>query len=277
MHSQLSADSINKTQALALNIRINIIKMLGQAKSGHPAGALGMADFFAVLYSEVLNHRPKEPLWPHRDRVILSNGHICPVLYSTLALSGYFSEKKLDTLRQLNSPLQGHPHRGSLPGLENTGGPLGQGLSQAVGLAWALRFQNSNSHVYCFLSDGEHDEGQTWEAYLAGAKEKLKNLTVIIDRNHIQIDGQTEQVMPLDPLIDKLHSFGWTCLEIDGHDHKLIYQALLAGKNDLEPSVIVAKNTPGKGVSFMENKYEWHGKPPSEEEVLLALKELKNE
>lgn len=277
MHSQLSADSINKTQALALNIRINIIKMLGQAKSGHPAGALGMADIFSVLYSQILTHRPKEPLWPHRDRVILSNGHICPVLYSTLALSGYFSEKKLDTLRQLNSPLQGHPHRGSLPGLENTGGPLGQGLSQAVGLAWALRFQNSKSHVYCFLSDGEHDEGQTWEAYLAGAKEKLKNLTVIIDRNHIQIDGQTEQVMPLDPLIDKLHSFGWTCLEIDGHDHKLIYQALLAGKNDLEPSVIVAKTTPGKGVSFMENKYEWHGKPPSEEEVLLALKELKNE
>lgn len=235
-----------------------------------------MADVFACLYFSVLEHKPDWPDWAGRDRVILSNGHINPVLYATLASAGYFPESELLTLRTFGSRLQGHPHRGSLPGIENTSGPLGQGLSQACGLAAALRLQHKKNRVFCFLSDGEHDEGQTWEAYLFGAKEKLTNLTVIIDRNHIQIDGQTESVLPLHSIVEKVMAFGWHVLEIDGHDFDQIHTALMyqPSGEQAAPTAIICRTTPGKGVDFMENKFEWHGKPPSKEEAELALKQL---
>ena len=256
-------------------IRRSIITMLAKAGSGHPGGALGMADIFATLYFSVLNHRPTEPNWSERDRVIVSNGHINPVLYATLAFAGYFPESELETLRQFGSRLQGHPHRGALPGIENTSGPLALGLSQACGLAAALRLQKNNAHVYCVLSDGEHDEGQTWEAYLFGAKEKLTNLTAIIDRNYIQIDGRTEDVLPLDNLVEKIMSFGWAVMEIDGHNVEQIEKALLVRSNESnQPTAIVCKTTPGKGVDFMENRFEWHGKAPSLEEADKALEQL---
>lgn len=261
--------------AKAQAIRQWIIMMLVAAGSGHPGGALGMADVFATLYFSVLQHQPKDPGWEDRDRVLLSNGHINPVLYATLAVSGYFPEKELLTLRKFGTRLQGHPHRGSLPGVESTSGPLGQGLSQACGLAAALRLQKKSSRVFCFLSDGEHDEGQTWEAYLFGAKEKLSNLTVIIDRNHIQIDGRTEDVLPLHSLVEKLISFGWNVLEIDGHNFEQIHQALSAQPADqVLATAIVCRTTPGKGVDFMENRFEWHGKAPSAEEAESALRQL---
>jgi transketolase len=285
--------------AKALLIRRWIIRMLEKAGSGHPGGALGMADVFSTLYFSVLNHRPTDPDWAQRDRVLLSNGHINPVLYATLALAGYFPEQELLTLRTFGSRLQGHPHRGALPGIENTSGPLGQGLSQACGLAAALRLQHSTARVFCVLSDGEHDEGQTWEAYLFGAKEKLDNLTVIIDRNHIQIDGTTEDVLPLDSLVEKIMSFGWNVLEVDGHSIDQIYTALTATsptsaqdqgrENDSSqdevkftnetlpsgrPTAILCTTTPGKGVPFMEHKFEWHGKAPSAAQAREALQAL---
>lgn len=259
----------------ARHIRQLIISMLVEAKSGHPGGALGMADVFATLYFSVLNHRPDSPGWDERDRVILSNGHINPVLYATLASTGYFPETELSTLRKFKSRLQGHPHRGSLPGIESTSGPLGLGLSQACGVAAALRLHNNPARVFCFLSDGEHNEGQTWEAYLFGAKEKLNNLTAIIDRNYIQIDGRTEDVMPLDSLVEKVMSFGWHVLEIDGHSHEQIFAALSTSKEDREqPTAVVCRTIPGKGVDFMENNYEWHGKAPSAQEGEDALRQL---
>lgn len=261
--------------AKALDIRRWIIRMLTKAGSGHPAGALGMADIFATLYFSVLEHRPAEPDWIGRDRVILSNGHINPVFYTTLALAGYFPEDELLTLRLFGSRLQGHPHRGSLPGVENTSGPIGQGLSQACGLAVALRLQGMTNRVFCLLSDGEHDEGQTWEAYLFGAKEKLSNLTVLIDRNNIQIDGRTEEVLPLDSLVEKLMAFGWHVLEIDGHNFVQIQQALTPRVNHFGlPTAIVCRTTPGKGVDFMEDKFEWHGKAPTAQEAEQALRSL---
>jgi transketolase len=261
---------------LTTSIRRSIITMLAEAGSGHPGGALGMADVFATLYFSVLQHNPLVPDWVGRDRVILSNGHICPVLYAALAEAGYFPKAELLTLRKLGSRLQGHPHRGSLPGVENTSGPLGLGLSQAAGLACSLRLQNKPNHVYCVLSDGEHDEGQTWEAYLFAAKEKLPNLTAIIDRNNIQIDGRTEDVMPLDSLTDKISSFGWQVIEIDGHNFEQIEKALRAKPttDDPRPIAVVCRTIPGKGVDFMENRFEWHGKAPSKDEARLALEQL---
>ena len=266
---------IEALPAKAQAIRQWIIMMLAAAGSGHPGGALGMADVFATLYFSVLQHQPTDPDWQDRDRVLLSNGHINPVLYATLAVAGYFPEKELLTLRKFGTQLQGHPHRGSLPGVESTSGPLGQGLSQACGLAAALRLQKKSNRVFCFMSDGEHDEGQTWEAYLFGAKEKLSNLTVIIDRNHIQIDGRTEDVLPLHSLVEKLISFGWNVLEIDGHNFEQIHQALSAQPADqVLPTAIVCRTAPGKGVDFMENRFEWHGKAPSAEEAESALRQL---
>ncbi len=266
--------NLNKT---ANNIRQNIIKMLVQAGSGHSAGPLGMADIFTALYFNVLRHDPKRPNWKERDRVILSNGHICPVWYATLAEAGYFPKRDLWTLRQLGSPLQGHPHYHSLPGVENTAGPLGQGISVAAGLAYALhRWEKSKANVYCLTSDGEHDEGQTWEAIMFAAKYKLPNLTVIIDRNNIQIDGETEDIMPLDSLKEKYESFNWHVLEIDGHNMEEIIGACNRARAIVEkPVCIVAHTIPGKGVSFMENNYLWHGKTPKPDEAEAALRELK--
>lgn len=261
----------------AQQIRQSVIRMLERAGSGHSAGALGMTDVFTLLYFWQLRHRPTEPNWPERDYVLLSNGHICPVWYATLAEAGYFPAEQLMTLRQLGSPLQGHPHAGKLPGIENTSGPLGQGLSLACGLASSLRLQGKPNHVYCLMSDGEHEEGQTWEAYLYGAKQRLDNLTVLIDRNHIQIDGTTEDVSQLEPLVDKIGSFGWTVLEVDGHSFEHVVMALNSAVADQQPSVIICNTTPGKGVSFMENDYRWHGKAPTAEEAARALEELSHE
>lgn len=257
-------------------IRQDIIKMLLEAGSGHSAGPLGMTDIFTAIYFNILNHDPKNPKMEERDRLVLSNGHICPVLYATLAEAGYFPKDELKTLRKLGSRLQGHPHREALPGLETTSGPLGSGLSQAVGMALAGKLDKANWRVYCLMSDGEQDEGNTWEGVMLAAKYRLNNLTALIDRNNIQIDGFTEDIMPLEPLDDKYRSFGWHVLEIDGHNMQQIIDAFAEAKSILEkPTMIIAHNTPGKGVSFMENKFEWHGKPPNKDEAELALKELK--
>ncbi|MFH0891014.1 MAG: transketolase [Candidatus Liptonbacteria bacterium] len=258
-------------------VRQDVIKMLLAAGSGHSAGSLGMAEVFTALYFHILNHKPKQPAWKDRDRVVLSNGHICPVLYAVLARAGYFPAEELKTLRKLNSRLQGHPHRGSLPGIENTSGPLGSGLSQAVGMALAARMDNKKHRIYCLMSDGEHQEGNTWEGVMAAAKYRLSNLIAIIDRNYIQIDGCTEKVMPLDPLKAKYESFGWHALEINGHSFESIISAVAeAHVFHEQPTVVIAHTIPGRGVSFMENDFLWHGKPPKAEEARLALKELQN-
>jgi len=260
----------------ANEIRQDIIRMLAEAGSGHSAGPLGMADIFTALYFHVLNHDPKRPDDPNRDRVFLSNGHICPVWYATLAHAGYLPRAEaLGTLRKLGSRLQGHPHRGSLAPILNPSGPLGQGISQAVGCALAAQMDGKKFEIFCLMSDGEQDEGQTWEAYLFAAKYKLHNLTAIIDRNNIQIDGNTEDIMPLEPFADKLRAFGWHVMEIDGHNLEQIVDACEQAKAVYEkPVAIIAHTIPGKGVSFMEFKYEWHGKPPTKDEAAAALKEL---
>jgi len=266
---------IKDLQMMADVIREDTITSLVEAGSGHSAGPLGMADIFTVLYFNILKHNPQNPNWEGRDRLVLSNGHICPVLYATMANAGYFSKKELLTLRKLGTRLQGHPHRESLPGLETTSGPLGCGLSQAAGMAYGLRMDKKKNIVFCLMSDGEHDEGNTWEAVLFAAKYKLSNLVAILDRNYIQIDGNTEEIMPLDPLDEKYKAFNWNVITIDGNDYKQILSTLTkARKNKNKPLMIIAKTIPGKGVSFMENDYRWHGKPPKPEEAVRALQEL---
>lgn len=261
---------------IANKIRQDIIKMLLEAGSGHSAGPLGMADIFTALYFKVLNHNPGKPNWEERDRVVLSNGHICPVLYATLAHAGYFPLEELKTLRKLDTRLQGHPHRSALPGLETTSGPLGSGLSQACGMALAGLMDKKKWWVYCLTSDGEHDAGNTWEAVMFAGKNKLNNLTVIIDRNNIQIDGFTENIMPLEPLKAKYEAFGWHVLEIDGHNFEEIINACNEAKAIFnKPVVIIAHTIPGKGVDFMEKDYKWHGMPPDEKQAKEALAELR--
>lgn len=259
----------------AYAIRKSIIEMLIEAKSGHTAGPLDMADIFTYLYFHALKHDPKKPDWTYRDRLILSNGHICPVLYSTMAHAGYFPVSELKTLRKFGSRLQGHPHREYLPMLENSSGPLGSGLSQAAGMALAERMdfgKTSAKQFVCLTGDGELDEGQNWEAIMFAAKEKLNNLTVFVDRNYIQIDGNTEDIMPLDPLAEKWKSFNWHVQEINGHDFKAIDQAWNeALKETGKPSVIIANTIASKGIPQFEKKYEWHGKPPvTDEEKKIA-------
>ncbi|MDZ7586789.1 MAG: transketolase [Patescibacteria group bacterium] len=266
---------LSQLKTKAQEIRIDLIKMLFKAGSGHTAGPLGMADIFTALYFSILNHDPKNPAWPDRDRLILSNGHICPVLYATLAHAGYFKIQELMTLRQLDSRLQGHPNRLDLPGLETSSGPLAQGISQAVGFALAAKIDKKNHHNFCLMGDGELDEGLVWEAFMFGAKEKLGNLIAIIDRNHIQLDGTTEEIMPLEPLKAKLASFNWLVMEMDGHNFEDILSTLMQAKVPSDqPVAIIAHTIPGKGVSFMECKSEWHGKTPNIEETKLALQEL---
>ncbi|OGM91116.1 transketolase [Candidatus Wolfebacteria bacterium RIFCSPLOWO2_01_FULL_38_11] len=257
-------------------VRQDIIEMLVEAGSGHSAGPLGMADIFTALYFHILNHNPKKPDWPERDRLVLSNGHICPVLYAAMARAGYFPIEELKTLRKLNTRLQGHPHRGTLPGIETTSGPLGSGLSQAAGISLASRLDKKKYTVYCLMSDGEHDAGNVWEAAMFAGKYRLSNITAIIDRNNIQIDGFTEDVMPLEPIRDKYESFGWHVLEIDGHNIEAIVDACNEAKAVFEkPSVIIAHTIPGKGVDFMEFDFNWHGKPPNKEEAHKALHQLR--
>lgn len=261
----------------ANEIRQDIIKMLEEAGSGHSAGPLGMSDVFTALYFEVLNHDPKDPDWDQRDIVVLSNGHIVPVRYVTMAHAGYFPKKELATLRKLGSRLQGHPERTKLPGLETTSGPLGSGLSQASGMALSLKMdENHNRWVYCMMSDGELDEGNSWEAAMFAAKNHLYNLTAIVDRNNIQIDGLTEQIMPLEDLKDKWNAFGWHVLEIDGHNIEDVIAACNMAKAIVEkPVVILAHTVPGKGVDFMEFDYHWHGSPPDHDQAKDALHQLR--
>jgi len=265
---------IKELEIQANTIREDIIEMLTEAKSGHSAGSLGMVDVFTALYfGDVVKHNPKNPDWPERDRVILSNAHICPVLYATLARAGYFSVEELKTLRKLGSKLQGHPHRQSLPGIETSGGSLGQGLSIACGMAYTFnKLDQKNNWVWALTSDGEHDEGQIWEAAMFAGKNKLFNITQIMDRNNIQIDGYTEDVMPLEPIRDKYEAFGWHVLDVDGHNIEEIIDACHKSKTIFEkPTLIIAHTIPGKGVDFMEWKYSWHGKTPCDEEAQKAL------
>lgn len=275
---ELSDERIIELQEKANDIRISIIDMLLEAKSGHTAGPLGMADIFTTLYFHTLKHNPKKPDWSERDRLVLSNGHICPVLYATMAHAGYLPVKELKTLRKFGSRLQGHPHRDFLSALETSSGPLGSGLSQAVGMAMADKMdgQDNNRRVYCLMSDGELDEGQSWEAVMLAGKNELNNLVAVIDRNNIQIDGYTEDVMPLESLSDKWRAFNWYVIEIDGHNIEEIADAFEKAKAIYgKPTVIIAHTIPGKGVKEFERDYRWHGKPPNADEAKNALSELR--
>lgn len=268
--------SVEEIALKAKNIRENIIRMLLAAGFGHSASPLGMADVFAVLYFSVLSYDVDNPSWKNRDRLILSCGHICPVLYATLAEVGFLPIQELSTYGKLGSRLQGHPSRVDLPLLETSSGPLGQGISQAIGMAIALREDNNPAHVYCVMSDGEHNEGQVWEALLLANKFKLSNLTVILDRNNIQIGGYTNTILPLEPLREKYESFGWHVMEVDGHSIPALIEVFETHRSIQEkPVCILAHTIPGKGVDFMEQKYEWHGKPPTEEQAYEALMELR--
>lgn len=255
--------NLQELQFKANDIRQDIIAMLVEAGSGHSAGPLGLADIFTALYFKVMKHDPQHSEWSGRDRLVLSCGHTCPVLYATMAEAGYFPKDELKTLRKFGTRLHGHPHNLALPGLETSSGPLAQGASQAVGMALALRMDGLRNRVFLVMSDGEQQEGQIWEAVMLAGKEKLHNLTAIIDRNNIQIDGYTEDVMPLEGLRAKYEAFNWHVLEIDGHNMDAIINAYKEAEAIYEkPTVIIAHTIPGKGVDFMENRYEWHGAPP---------------
>ncbi len=256
-------------------IRETIIRSLVAAGSGHTAGPLDMADIFTAFYFHILNHDPKNPQWEGRDRLILSNGHICPVLYATLAHAGYFLVEECLTLRKFGSRLQGHPERTRLPGLETTSGPLGEGLSQAAGQAYAARMDGKKHRIYCLVSDGEQEEGNTWEAAMFAGKNKLHNLTAVMDRNNIQIDGNTEDVMPLEPLADKYRAFNWHVLEVNGNDIRAFVAAVEEAEAIAEkPTMILAHTISGKGVPEIEGDYRWHGKPPTKEEGERFLKQI---
>jgi len=269
--------SIEELELKANEIRQDIIKMLLAAGSGHSAGPLGLADIFTALYFNILKHDPKRPDWSERDILILSNGHCTPVRYAAMANAGYFDRKELLTLRKLGSRLQGHPERTRLPGLETTSGPLGSGLSQAAGMALALRMDKQQHRwVYVVTGDGELDEGNIWEAAMLIGKYKLNNMVVIVDRNNIQIDGPTESVMPLEDLRHKWEAFGWHVLEIDGNDVEAVIDACSMARAIVEkPVVILAHTIPGKGVDFMEYDFHWHGSPPNAEQAKTALRELR--
>jgi len=268
--------SIEALELIANDIRRDIIKMLEEAGSGHPGGSLGQADIYTALYFNLMKHDPHNPDWDERDILIQSNGHTCPVRYATMAHAGYFDREELMTLRKFGSRLQGHPERAKLPGVENTSGPLGSGLSQAAGMALAMRM-NKQQHrwVYVTVGDGELNEGNNWEAIMLASKYRLTNMIVIVDRNNIQIDGPTEVVMPLEDLRAKWESFGWHVLEIDGNDVEAVIDAVNMAKAIVEkPVCILAHTIPGKGVDFMEYDFHWHGVAPNHEQASLALKEI---
>ncbi len=271
------AYTITQLELKANAIREDIIRMLEKAGSGHSAGPLGLADIYTAMYFSVMRHDPKNPDWDQRDIMVQSNGHCVPVRYATMANAGYFDRKELMTLRKYGSRLQGHPERLRLPGLETTSGPLGSGLSQAAGMARALQIDEDHKRwVYCMMSDGELDEGNSWEGAMFAGKYKLSNLIAIIDRNNIQIDGSTEDVMPLENLRGKWESFGWHVLEIDGHNIESIIDACSMARAIVEkPVVIIAHTIPGKGVPFMEYDYHWHGAPPNSEQAREALHKLR--
>lgn len=263
--------------ALTANqIRQNIIEMLVAAGSGHSAGPLGMADVFTALYFAIANVDPQQPHKPDRDRILLSNGHICPVWYATLAERGYFPREELVTLRHLGTRLQGHTHIGEPPGVENSSGPLGQGLSQGIGLALAARLDGARWRTHVLLSDAEHQEGQIWEAILYAGAHRLSRLTAWVDRNYIQIDGGTEDILPLGSLADKYRAFGWHVLEVDGHNLRAVIEAAHHAESIGDrPTVILCDTIPGRGVDFMEGDYHWHGVPPNREQADRALEQLR--
>lgn len=276
MDIALTQEKLKDLEIKANKARELLITTLLEAGSGHSAGPLGMADIFTAFYFHILNHNPKDPNWPDRDRLVLSNGHICPIQYVSMAQAGYFPIDELKTLRKINSRLQGHPHRTSLPGLETTSGPLGEGISQAIGIALAAKLDKKNYQTFALTSDGEHQEGNTWEALMFAGKHKLNNLTVVVDRNNIQIDGFTENVMPLEPLADKYRAFNWEVLETDGNNISAFIDSIKQAKAIFEkPTVIIAHTIPGKGVSFMEKDFTWHGKPPNETQAKKALDEIR--
>lgn len=270
--------NIQKLKTLANNIRIDIIKMLAKAGSGHAGGSLGVTDILVALYfGGVLNYDPKHLNWKERDRFILSNGHVCPALYAVLAHASYFSRAKLQTLRKINGQLQGHPSRVDLPGIETSTASLGQGIAVACGMALAGQLDKAKYKVVCLTSDAEHQEGSTWEAINFASHYNLDNLINIVDRNYVQISGCTEEVMHVYPLAEKYKSFGWHVMKVDGHNIEQIQRAFLKFDHIHErPMVIIARTTIGKGVSFMEGDYNWHGKAPNEKEAKKALAELAN-
>ena len=270
--------TIPQLEQKANDIRRDIIIMLKEAGSGHSAGPLGLADIFSALYFNILNIRPEEPEWEDRDVFFLSNGHCVPVQYAAMAEAGYFDKEELKTLRKIGSRLQGHPEREKLPGLENTSGPLGSGLSQAAGYAYSLQYLDKNPHrfVYVVTGDGELDEGNIWEAAMFAGKYKLSQLIAFVDRNNIQIDGSTEDVMPLEDLKGKWESFGWHVVEIDGHNIESIIDATSQARAiSNRPTVIIAHTIPGKGVDFMEYNYKWHGTAPNADQAKEALEDLR--
>lgn len=270
--------TLTQLEKKASDIRQDIIRMLEQAGSGHSAGPLGLADLVTALYFNIMNIDPKNPEWDERDVFFLSNGHCVPVQYAAMAERGYFDKEELMTLRKLGSRLQGHPERTKLPGLENTSGPLGSGLSQAAGYAYSLQYLDNAPHrfVYAITGDGELDEGNIWEAAMFAGKYKLSQLIVFVDRNNIQIDGSTETVMPLEDLRGKWESFGWHVQDINGHNMESIIDAAAMGRAiSNRPSVIITHTVPGKGVDFMEYDYHWHGMPPNSQQAKEALRKLR--
>jgi transketolase len=272
----LTEEKLKFLEEKANDVRKSIIEMLVEAGSGHSAGPLGMADIFTALYFHSMAHDPKNPSWEGRDRLVLSNGHICPVLYATMGHAGYFPVEELKTLRKFGTRLQGHPHRIVLPGIETSSGPLGSGMSQSAGMALSFRMDKKNNWVYCLTSDGEHDSGNTWEGIMFAGKNRLYNLISIMDRNNIQIDGNTEDIMPLEPLRQKYEAFNWHVIEVDGHNFEEIVAAIDEAKAIYEkPKLILAHTIPGKGVDFMERDYKWHGIPPNKEQAAKALEELR--
>ncbi len=275
--SNLTPEKEKTLELQANDIRQSIIDMLEDAGSGHTAGPLDMTDVFTAFYFHILNHDAKKPEWPDRDRLFLSNGHIVPVRYATMAHAGYFPVEELRTLRKFGSRLQGHPEREKLPGMENTSGPLGSGISQASGYAYAARMDGKKFRTYCFISDGELDAGNSWEGIMFAGANKLSNLTVVIDRNNIQINGMTEDIMPLEPLADKWRAFNWHVIEVNGHNMREIVDAVEQAKAIVEkPTVIIAHTIAGKGIKEIEYDYEWHGKAPDKELEQKWLKELRS-
>ncbi len=268
--------SIEQLQAMAITIRCDIIEMIATAKAGHPGGSLSATDVVTALYFRVMRLDPQNPDWPDRDRFILSKGHACPVWYAALAERGYFDRSHLGTLRQLNSILQGHPDMHKTPGVDMTAGSLGHGLSVGLGMALSGKLRQKDYHVWVVIGDGESQEGSIWEAAMAAAKWKLDNLTAILDRNHLQNDYCVDIEMPIEPLADKWRAFGWHVVEVDGHDMEEIVEALEASKASTgKPTMIIAHTVKGKGVSFMENVADWHGKAPCQEEAEIALEEIR--
>ena len=269
--------SLQELTQIATQIRRSIIKSLETAGSGHSAGPLGLADIFTALYFDVMRHNPNQPDWDLRDILILSNGHCVPVRYAAMAAAGYFELKELSTLRQFGSRLQGHPERTKLPGLEHTSGPLGCGLSQACGIACSFKLNNIKQRwVYVVMGDGELNEGNVWEAAMFANRNRLNNIIGIIDRNNIQIDGATEDVMPLEDLTSKWQAFGWHVIEVDGNNIEAVIDACGMARAILEkPVMLIAHTVAGKGVDFMEYDFHWHGKPPNHQEAKQALHQLR--